>query len=78
MYLQSVHVEAVWTYPTNRALPLKGKVAVILKEQQKTTASQTVNSDSGQILGSPKEGKYITNFGNHYDNHEPPANVIDR
>ena len=32
-YLDSAHVKAVWTYPTNRALPLREKIAAILADE---------------------------------------------
>ena len=61
-YLNSAVVKAVWTYPTNQALPLKEKVAAILAEHEETKASQTVNNDSTQIVSAQK-GAFPTNFG---------------
>ena len=62
-YLQSTPAKAIWTYPTNRALPLREKVSAILKKHEETAASQTVGNGSTQIVGSPK-GEFPTNFGN--------------
>jgi hypothetical protein len=54
-YLNTAQVKAVWTYPTNRALPLREKVAAILAdEHEETAASKTVSNDSTQTVGSPK------------------------
>ena len=38
-YLESAQAKTVWTYPTNRALPLREKVAAILAEHEETAAS---------------------------------------
>ena len=61
-YLESAPVKAVWTYPTNRALPLREKVAAILKEDEETTASQVVSNSSTEVSDLPK-GSFPTNFG---------------
>ena len=59
-YLNSAQVKAVWTYPTNQALPLREKVAAILAEHEETKASQTTSNDSAQIVSSPKMGSLPT------------------
>jgi hypothetical protein len=61
-YLSSAQVKAVWTYPTNQALPLRDKVAAILSEHKETEASQAANNDSTQVVPLTK-GAFPTNFG---------------
>ena len=61
-YLNSAQVKAVWTYPTNQALPLREKVAAILAEHEETKASQSCQQRQHANCLLAKRS-FPTNFG---------------